>query len=284
MDSALSSAERAKLALERQEPDRVPIFELLVDRHVVERVVPSGQYADFADAVGLDLILTGTPSKLYRETPIDLAKKLYLNEWGVVRQYGTQIVSMPKEGPIKKPEDLDRYEPPSPDDPMRYEELERLLSRFKGKKFVGMHLHDVFNYPYYLRGMQELFVDIYERAEIVHRLARISVDHDLAIARRAIAMGADFILLGDDFGSSYGPLVSPAHFREFFLDGFREIVHGIRDAGGYVIKHCCGNINSLLPMILDAGIDALHPLDAAAGMDILAVKAIWRPDMRHWRD
>lgn len=250
----------------------MPIFELLVDQHVVKQVVPSGDYADFAEQVGLDLVLTGTPSKLYRETPLDPAQGLYLNEWGVVRQYGAQIVSMPKEGPIKRPEDLDRYEPPSPDDPMRYEQLSALLRRFKGKKLVGMHLHDVFNYPYYLRGMQALFIDIYEGPDIVHRLVRISVDHDLAIARRAIKMGADFILLGDDFGSSYGPLVSPEHFREFFLPGFREIVQGIKDAGAYVIKHCCGNITSLLPMLVDAGIDALHPLDAAAGMDILAVK------------
>ena len=272
MNPSLSSTERARLALERREPDRVPIFELLVDEHIVAQVVPSGLYADFAEEVGFDLVLTGTPSKLYRETPIDAARGLYLNEWKVVRQYGAQIVSMPKEGPIKRPEDLDTYQPPSPDDPMRYEQLAGLLARFKGDKLVGMHLHDVFNYPYYLRGMQELFVDIYEHPEIVHRLVRMSVDHNLAIARRAIRMGADFILLGDDFGSSGGPLVSPKHFREFFLDGFREVVQGIKDAGGYVIKHCCGNINSLLPMLVDAGIDALHPLDAAAGMDIAGVK------------
>jgi len=269
---AMLGSERARAALLRREPDRVPVFELLVDRHIIAQVVSSGDYGDFAEAVGFDLVLTDTPSRLYRETPVDPARGLYRNEWGVVRQYGAQIVSMPKEGPIKRPEDLDRYAPPSPDDPMRYEELGRLLARFKGRTLVGIHLHDVFNYPYYLRGMQQLFLDMYDRPEIVHRLVRISVDHDLAIARRAVRMGADFVLLGDDFGAGSGPLVSPAHFREFFLDGFREIVQGIKDTGAFVVKHCCGNITSLLPMLVDAGIDALHPLDAAAGMDIAAVK------------
>jgi len=253
----------------------VPFFELLVDRRVIEQMVPSGDYGDFAEHVGLDLVLTGTPSKLYREKPIDEARGLYLNEWGMVRHYSGQIVSMPKDGPIKRPEDLASYEAPSPDDPLRYEQLQGLLERFKGHKLVGMHLHDVFNYPYYLRGMQELFLDIYDHPEVVHRLVEISVEHDLAIARRAIEMGADFILLGDDFGGVDGPIVSPEHFREFFLDGFRRIVGGIKDAGAYVVKHCCGDINSLLPMLVDAGIDALHPLDASAGMDIVEVKRLY---------
>jgi len=43
-----------------------------------------------------------------------------------------------------------------------------------------------------------------------------------------------------------------------------------------VIKHCCGNINGLLDMIVDAGIDAIHPLDQTAGMDIAAVQERYR--------
>lgn len=44
------------------------------------------------------------------------------------------------------------------------------------------------------------------------------------------------------------------------------------NAGVFVIKHCCGNINNLLDMTVDAGIDAIHPLDQTAGMDIAKVQ------------
>jgi uroporphyrinogen decarboxylase len=69
-----------------------------------------------------------------------------------------------------------------------------------------------------------------------------------------------------------GPLVSPDSFEELFLPGFKTIVEEIKRSGGFVIKHCCGNINSLLDMLVDSGIDALHPLDQAAGMNIREVQ------------
>jgi uroporphyrinogen decarboxylase len=135
-----------------------------------------------------------------------------------------------------------------------------------------MHLHDAFSYPCYLRGMQQLMIDLFENPDIVRKLVRISVDHNIAIAERAVELGADFIILGDDYGSVEAPLVSPKHFREYFLPGIREIVDAVHSKGAFCFKHCCGNINLILDDLVSAGIDALHPFDATAGMDIVAVK------------
>jgi len=196
-----------------------------------------------------------------------------VNEWGVVRRYNEQIVSIPMEGPIKEPSDLDTYRPPDPLAERRFEPLKALLARFKGRKLVGMHLHDSFNYPCYLRGMEQLFMDLLENPELVQRLVRISVDHNIAMLEKAIDLGADFILFGDDYGSTTGTLVSPRHFREFFLPGLREAVQAVKAKGAFCIKHCCGNINAIVDDMVATGLDALHPVDAAAGMDMAAVKA-----------
>ena len=80
--------------------------------------------------------------------------------------------------------------------------------------------------------------------------------------------GADYIFLGDDYGTTTGPIFSPDSFKKLLLPGFIEIVKETKKAGGFVIKHCCGNINSLLDMRVESGIDAIHPLDEVAGMDI----------------
>ncbi|MHB8278161.1 MAG: hypothetical protein ACYDIA_10975 [Candidatus Humimicrobiaceae bacterium] len=50
-------------------------------------------------------------------------------------------------------------------------------------------------------------------------------------------MGADFIVLGDDYGMTSGPIFSPKSFEKLLLPGFIEIVNGIKNAGGFVIKH-----------------------------------------------
>jgi uroporphyrinogen decarboxylase len=268
----LNSYERVLTVLHCDEPDRVPIFELLIDPAVIEALLPGADYPDFVEAMDIDVVVTNTPSKLYEEKVLDAEQRIVVNEWGITRQYGAQIVSMPLDGPIKKPEDLDGYTPPDPYAERRYDELRRLLSRFKGKKFVGMHLHDGFSYPCYLRGMQRLMMDLFENPDLVRRLVRLSVEHNVAVAERALELGADFIILGDDYGSVEAPLISPKHFREFFLPAIREIVHAVHAKGAFCFKHCCGNINLILEDMVSTGIDALHPFDATAGMDLVAVK------------
>ncbi|MBC7333030.1 MAG: hypothetical protein H5T85_00965 [Actinobacteria bacterium] len=267
----MNSRERAIAVLSGKIPDRVPLFELLIDKRVIEKIKPGSSYADLAENT-LDLVLTNTPSLLYRNRWIDESKGIFVNEWGIIRQESGQSVSMPLGGPIKSKEDLESYTPPDPHDEYRYRELHYLLERFKGKKAVGMHLHDVFSYPCYLRGMENFLMDMITDKYMVRKLVDMSVEHNLAIAKNAIKMGADFIVLGDDYGMTSGPIFSPKSFEELLLPGFVDIISEIKKAGGFVIKHCCGNINSLLDMIVDAGIDALHPLDQAAGMDIAKVQ------------
>ena len=87
-----------------------------------------------------------------------------------------------------------------------------------------------------------------------------------------MSLGADYILLGDDYGGGNQLLVSPNMFREFFLPGFQQVVSAIKDMGVFCFKHCCGDINEILDYMVATGIDVLHPLDPSANMDIMAVK------------
>lgn len=164
----MSSYERVLVVFHGEEPDRAPIFELLIDPAVIGATLPGAGYPEFAEAMEIDVVVTNTPSKLYEEKVLDPEQRIVVNEWGIVWQYGVQIVSMPLEGPIKRPEDLDTYKPPDPYVERRYAELRSLLARLKGKKFVGMHLHDGFSYPCYLRGMQQLIEKrMYSQAPIL---------------------------------------------------------------------------------------------------------------------
>ena len=63
----MNSYERVRTVLEGGIPDRVPSFELMIDPRVIEGIVPGGDYMDLCDAVDLDIVVTQTPSKLYRE-------------------------------------------------------------------------------------------------------------------------------------------------------------------------------------------------------------------------
>lgn len=268
----MTNYERAACALELGTPDYVPIFELMIDDKVIQGLCPGGTYEDLAEKYDLDIVLTFTPSSNYRKEWIDREKGIFKDEWGVVRQFSDQTVPFPMEYPIKSEGDLENYCPPDPLDPFRFKTLERLLKRFKNRKMVGMHIHDTFSYPTYLVGMDRLLMYLIEKPCFVRRLVDLSIEHTKKLIERSVKLGADLFVFGDDYGSNAGPIMSPSHFREFFLPGMKELVELSKSLGAYTIKHTDGNINAILEDLISAGFDGIHPLDPEAGMDIKKVK------------
>lgn len=272
----MNGYERMLATLNGERVDHTPSMEIMIDQKVINALTNSGDYMDLCDELDLDAVITGTPSTLYRSEIIDKEKGRFRNEWGTVRQQGKEVVSAIVDEPIKKAEAIYAYKAPDPNDEYRFFFLRALVQRFKGKRLVGMHIHDAFNYPYYLMGMENLFIAIFENPDAVHKIVEISVEHNIALAKKAVALGADFILLGDDYGGGNQLLVSPDMFREFFLPGLRKVVSAVKDMGVFCFKHCCGNINEILDDMVTTGIDVLHPLDPSANMDILAVKETYK--------
>ena len=266
--SEMTSAERVMRVLRREEPDRIPHFEWIIDRHVRDAICPGCTMEEFTVRMGLDAILTSPDFSKER-----LDENHTRNEWGVVLEYSAEEHGVAVGNPVKTLDDLRKYEPPDPHAPGRYDSLERTVARYKGKLAVGVHLNDVFSIPRYLAGFDTLMMAFAIEPELVVGLVELSVEANLAMAREVATRGADFVFTGDDYASSEAPFVSPAMFREYLYPGLRRVMGGFRELGLPVIKHSDGNIVPLLDMILEAGIDCLDPIDPLAGLDIGEFKA-----------
>lgn len=268
----MNSYERVVKVLNGEIPDRVPTFELMIDPMVVTGIVGTNDYMRLCDELDIDVVISETPSKLYKEEVVDADKRIVRNEWGMLRQYNSELVSLPLHGPVKDLEDALKYQAPDPNEDFRFEYLKELVKRFKGKRFIGFHLHDGFNYSYYLSSMEDMMCNLFEEPELIHRLVEISIEHNLKLAEKAIDLGADFILTGDDYGTKTSLLVSKNHFEEFFLPGLKQLCDLTHSKGAFMLKHCCGNINSLIGDLVGFGIKGLHPLDENSGIDQIKVK------------
>ena len=81
------------------------------------------------------------------------------------------------------------------------------------------------------------------------------------------------IWIYDDMGSNHGPMFSPASFERILLPAYRRMITAYKRAGArYVFLHSDGDIRPVLDMLLDAGIDGLHPLERRAHMDIVRLR------------
>ena len=78
----------------------------------------------------------------------------------------------------------------------------------------------------------------------------------------------DAVLIGNDMGSQRGLMLSPQCVRDFVIPGCRKLVEQAHAYGLKVIYHSCGSIVDVIPDLIGAGVDVIHPIQAlAAGME-----------------
>lgn len=263
----LTSAERVLRALRREEPDRIPHFEWIIDRRVRDALCPGSSMEEFTVRMGLDAILTAPD---YRKEQI--GPQRFRNEWGAITEYTTEEYGLPVGGPIQTLADLDAYRAPDAHAPGRFASLERLVGRYKGKLAIGVHLNDVLSIPRNLMGFEALMAAFGSEPELVRGLVEVSVATNLELAKEAAQRGADFVFTGDDYASTENPFISPRMFRDLLAAPLKRVMTGFKELGLMVIKHTDGNIRPILDLIVDSGVDALDPIDPLAGLDIGEMK------------
>jgi uroporphyrinogen decarboxylase len=135
----------------------------------------------------------------------------------------------------------------------------------------------------FLRGLENLMMDFAVRKDyasyLINTLAEIS---GAALTRmlESHGDGIDIVYMADDYCSQDGPLFSPEDFKELivpYLSRFVEITHKYNKK---FLIHICGAVRPLLPMLIDAGVDMLEPVQIrATGMEPTGLKRDFGKDI-----
>lgn len=263
----MTSEQRVLGALKHELIDRVPTFEWLTSRKVIDGLCPGKSYEDFVEEMDIDGVVVDLN---YDKKWID--EITYKDEWGMIKQTSEEEHSMPIDGPIRTMADLHNYVPPTVDVDKRYKTMESAISRFEGNRAVILHLNDVFSIPSRLMPFNEFMMKLALEPKLIQAIIEMTVDTNLALAKEAVRHGCKIVFTGDDYAYNSGPMMSPATFKEVFYPGLKRVMRGYKDLGLFVIKHSDGNIMPILDMILDTDIDCIDPIDPIAGMDLAYMK------------
>lgn len=100
----------------------------------------------------------------------------------------------------------------------------------------------------------------------------------------AVGNNIDIILFGDDLGMQSGPQISPEMYREFFKPRHQIMWSKAKAlADVKVMLHCCGGVRELLPDLIDAGLDAINPVQISArGMEATLLKKDFGKEIVFW--
>jgi len=289
----MDSRERTFLALDHQEPDRVPV-DFWASARVWEklRAATGLSRQQFLDAHDVDLryidgpAYVGPPLKRFHDgSAADLwgvrRRTVRVEVSGGVEEY-EEVVEPPLAGATTV-EQVESYAGWPSADWFDYRAIEGQCDAERARGRVVVLMGDRLNRiaqlkpAMYLRGVEQILIDLVLNREIAHAvLSRIRRFY-CAYAERVFhhARGkVDILLTGDDFGSQNGPLVSPSTWEEFLGEGFKEYVGIAKAAGARVMHHTCGSVRPIIPMMIERGLDVLQSLQPeAAGMEACTLKA-----------
>ncbi|MBM3212522.1 hypothetical protein FJZ33_09890 [Candidatus Poribacteria bacterium] len=169
--------------------------------------------------------------------------------------------------------DLPKYIPPDPD---KYTDWSKAKENIEKAKLQDRVTHGGTDHGFiflrltYLRGFQNLMLDMAEKRPELDELINIIENYWLQVVKRWVELGVDAIGFGDDLGLQNALPISPADWRRYIKPSYKKIFSYCRSHGVHVILHSDGYIVDIIPDLIECGVSRLNPQDLVNGLDNLA--------------
>ncbi|HUW10104.1 MAG TPA: uroporphyrinogen decarboxylase family protein [Anaerolineae bacterium] len=316
MPAEMTPRQRMLAALSHQEPDRVPLdigggnstsllvetFENLKDHLGISSTTRIANKAFRIAALdeetmvrlGSDVrpIGLGAPANW---KPPPSAPGTFVDVWGITwrrADYPGGYYWELSEHPLAQAtiSDLDSYRWPDPDDPGWYQGLEEkvrnlhdntpyaLLGDFGFKGF--------WETGYFIRGLEQSLLDLVANQPFWLAFMDRMLELNCAFAERFLAITGPYLTalrIADDLATQRGPLMSPKTYRAMikpYQKRLNEVIKQHTDAT--IFYHSCGNITSLLGDLVEAGFEAINPVQVSAIPDVAALKSEYGEKLSFW--
>jgi uroporphyrinogen decarboxylase len=291
--------ERVLAAMRRQVPDRVPMTMSFTPHKLAEFRERTGaknpaEYFGF-EVRGVDLALgpeeaealeqarqqtdylpyvgrLASSSQRARFLPYlePLAPGAFVNEWGIGIVPGSTANYADYVHPLRNvtsPEELEDYPFPDVTAEYRYEGLAEQVADLHEQGYAASggiphYSGTLFECAWIMRGMENLLADFLLHpklaAALLDRLTVSAVGSGIKLARA----GIDILHTGDDVGSQRGMMMSPALWRRWLKPRMEEIIAAAKAVNPdlLVFYHSDGNIEAIIPELIEIGVDILNPV------------------------
>ena len=181
--------------------------------------------------------------------------------WGAGHDTGEEGYYIPV-NPLAATRDLDAFAWPDPHAPGLLDDARRAMERSGGEYFIAPNFgFALFERAWALRGFEQIFMDMGSGddgflEDLFDRITAIQ----LALVQRFIDLGVDGGYFGDDYGAQKSLLFSPALWRRLVKPRLARLFAPFKERGLPVIMHSDGQIQKILPDLLEIGLTALNPV------------------------
>jgi uroporphyrinogen decarboxylase len=279
----MTGRERYLTALRGGTPDCVPLHELHWSPRFIKEVLGepfSPHYnADdevaMARATGVDMVWTG-PLGFTALTSVQLNGEAFVDEWGT--PWGSNEQSWPaawsKDDIVKARADWERISAslPDPDRADRMLQPRRFVELAAGDLAVVGGVRGPFSAVWMLAGLVNMGTWLYDDPGLLAEMLGVMGRWNTQLALNLVKAGVDAVVIHDDWGMNKATFIRPKDWSKFVFPVIAEQVTRIAATGVPVILHSDGNLNAILPDIVQLPIVALNPIQRSAAMDLAEIK------------
>lgn len=134
-------------------------------------------------------------------------------------------------------------------------------------------------------GTEALSFAWYDQPALMHDMMAFIADFTIEVSRPILEAGVapDYVFINEDMAGKGGPLLGPKTYRTFIYPHMRRMVDYFKANGvRYVLVDSDGNTEPLIPLLMDAGVDGIWPLERAADMNPIAIRKKYGKALRLW--
>jgi len=201
---------------------------------------------------GTDLAWVGmTPSP-------DERPRQGVDEWGCVwENIGVSNLGEVKQFPLQDWSMWERLPIPDIREPRRWRDLEGARER-AGDKFLIANGISLYERAHFIRGLENLWMDIHLAPEALGQLIDVLVEMNLYAIERYAEAGADGFMFCDDWGLQTGLMISPAAWRRIWKPRYARVYEAAHRAGLLTLLHSCGDITQIMGDLIGIGLDVIQ--------------------------
>jgi len=180
--------------------------------------------------------------------------------WGAGHATGEEGYYIPV-NPLRDSKNLDRFPWPDPRDPHLLDEAARTIAAHSSEYFIAPNFgFALFERAWSLRGFEQIFLDLGTDQNFVAALLDRITEIQLVLVHRFIELGVDGGYFGDDYGAQKNLLFSPVQWRKLIKPRLARLFAPFVARGLPVIMHSDGQIQKILPDLVEIGLTTLNPV------------------------
>ena len=163
--------------------------------------------------------------------------------------------------PLADSKDLDAYPWPDPNAPDLLSVASKIIENDAGQHFITPNFgFALFERAWSLRGLDTYMMDMVLDPEFSEELLDHILEIQLVLIHRFIALGVDGGYFGDDYGAQKNMLFSPQMWRKYIKPRLARMFAPFREDGLPVLMHSDGQIQAIIPDLIEIGLTALNPV------------------------